>query len=121
MDLELTGRVAVVTGASAGIGREIARRLAAEGAQVVIVARRKSLLESLQEEIAGSGATRPVAIPVDLTAPHAHRQVRDGALEAFGQVEILVNNAGAPARSSWRPRRRPGRRPSPSTSPRSGG
>ncbi len=94
MDLELRGRVAVVTGASAGIGREIARTLAAEGAQVVIVARREKLLEELGEEITRLGAPRPLAIPLDLTGPQAHRQVRDRVLGAFGQVDILVNNAG---------------------------
>ena len=94
MDLELRGRVAVVTGASAGIGREIARTLAAEGAQVVIIARRGKLLEELQEEIARGGAARPLAIPLDLTAPRAAQQVRDRALAAFGRVDILVNNAG---------------------------
>ena len=59
MDLELRGRTAVVTGCSVGIGREIARVLAAEGVTVLAIARRGDLLKSLQDEIEGAGWVRP--------------------------------------------------------------
>lgn len=94
MKLDLDGRVCIVTGASAGIGRGIAFCLAAEGAQVVAVARRAGLLDELAGEIKGRGDTRPLAIPQDITAAGAPAAIRSAALEAFGKIDVLVNNAG---------------------------
>jgi 3-oxoacyl-[acyl-carrier protein] reductase len=94
LDLELQGRIAVVTGCSVGIGCGIVRVLAAEGVQTVIVARREHLLRSLQEEVAGTGAPKPLAIAMDLTARGAHVKIRDDVVRTFGHVDILVNNAG---------------------------
>lgn len=94
MDLELAGKIAVVTGTSVGIGREIAKMLAAEGARLVLIARRGELLQTLQQELEKSGAAAPLAIVKDLTAPDAHTEVRDKVLAAFGYIDILVNNAG---------------------------
>lgn len=94
MDLELSGRVAVVTGASAGIGRSIACVLAVEGAQTVIVARRTALLESLGEEIAASGAPQPMLIAEDLYDRDAPGRIASSVLERFRRVDIVVNNAG---------------------------
>lgn len=94
MDLELRGRIAVVTGCSVGIGREIARVLAAEGVQTVIVARRLHLLQTLQEEIAAMGGAKPLAIALDLTDHSSHLKIRQNVLQAFGHVDILINNAG---------------------------
>lgn len=94
MDLELGGRIAVVTGASVGIGRGIAHVLAAEGAQTVVIARRKHLLESLQDEIEASGEPRPHAIALDLADRSAPAKVSDEVLGRFGHVDILINNAG---------------------------
>ena len=71
MDLELKGRVAVVTGTSVGLGREIAKVLAAEGVQTVVTARRANLLATLQDEIERAGGPRPLALPLDLYAPDA--------------------------------------------------
>ena len=71
VDLELNGKIAVVTGASVGLGREIARVLAAEGTQTVVVARRANLLTTLQNEIERAGGARPLALPLDLYAPDA--------------------------------------------------
>ena len=68
MDLELRGRTAVVTGCSVGIGREIARVLAAEGVSALVVARRGELLKTLQDEIEGAGWPRPHALAIDLTS-----------------------------------------------------
>jgi 3-oxoacyl-[acyl-carrier protein] reductase len=95
MDLQLRGRTALVTGASTGIGRAIARTLAGEGARLAVVARRKNLLDSLADEIVGAGGTRPAVIAADVMQLDAPIRIRDAALAALGSVEILVNCAGA--------------------------
>lgn len=94
MDLELDGKIAVVTGASTGIGREIAKVLAAEGAQTIVVARRTELLETLQREIVKSGGKRPLVISADLYDRAVPDRIRDQVLQQFGRADILVNNAG---------------------------
>jgi len=94
MDLELRGRNAVVTGCSVGIGREIARVLAAEGASTLVIARRGELLKTLQDEIEGAGWKRPHAPATDLAERASAARVRDEALARLGHVDILVNNAG---------------------------
>ena len=101
MDLELKGKVAVVTGTSVGLGREIARVLAAEGARTVVIARRANLLATLQDEIERAGGPRPLALPLDLYAPDAPERIRDAALSAYGRVDILVNNAGGSRPIPW--------------------
>ena len=101
MDLELKGKVAVVTGASVGLGREIARVLAAEGARTIVIARRANLLATLQDEIERAGGARPLALPLDLYAPDAPERIRDAALTACGRVDILVNNAGGSRPIPW--------------------
>ena len=92
MDLQLAGRVALVTCASAGIGRCIARMLAAEGCRTAILARRRALLESLAAELP-AGAD-PLVIVEDVTDPTAAPRIRDAVLGRFGRCDILVNNAG---------------------------
>jgi 3-oxoacyl-[acyl-carrier protein] reductase len=94
MNLELDGRIAVVTGASSGIGRKIAQVLAAEGAQLIVVSRRTALLESLQAEVAASGGKRPVVISADLYDRTMPARIRDQVLQQFGRADILVNSAG---------------------------
>jgi len=94
MDLELAGRTAVVTGCSVGIGREIARVLAAEGVATLIVARREALLKTLQDEIETAGGPRPHALAVDLADRASAARVREEARARLGHVDILVNNAG---------------------------
>ena len=101
MDLELKGRVAVVTGTSVGIGREIARVLAAEGVQTVVTARRANLLATLQDEIARAGGPRPLTVPLDLYEAEAATRLRDAALAAYGHVDILINNAGGSRTVPW--------------------
>ena len=95
MDLQLKGRTALVTGASTGIGRAIARSLAGEGAKLAVVARRRELLETLAEEIVAAGGIRPAIIVMDVMVPDAATRIRDQALAALEYVEILVNCAGA--------------------------
>lgn len=94
MDLGLRGKVAIVTGASAGIGRGTAKVLAAEGAVTVIVSRRKELLDTLAKEIESAGAMSPFIVCADLVERDAPAQVVRRVLDAFGRVDILVSNAG---------------------------
>ena len=94
MDLELSGRVALVTGASAGLGVGIARALADEGCELALVARRGALLEKVADEIALQGRSRPLAIVEDITAENAAVRIREAVLDRFGRLDILVNNAG---------------------------
>ena len=95
MDLQLKGKTCLVTGASRGIGRGIAKVLAAEGCRVAIVARRESLLEELADEIAAAGHTRPVVVAEDLTADGVMPRIRALVLAEFGGLDVLVNNAGS--------------------------
>lgn len=94
MDLELGDKIAVVTGASTGIGRGIAKVLAAEGVQIIVVARRKHLLETLLDEIVTSGGKRPLVIGADLYDRAVPARIHDQVLKSFGRADILVNNAG---------------------------
>src|ERR1700746_3916369 len=94
MDLHLVGKTALVTGASIGIGREIAKGLAAEGVQVAVVARRTPLLGELAGEIERDQGPRPLLITQDIMAADAAIRLRDAALAGFGRVDILVNCAG---------------------------
>jgi 3-oxoacyl-[acyl-carrier protein] reductase len=95
MDLQLQGRTALVTGASTGIGRAIAASLAAEGAKLAVVARRRELLETLAKEIVAAGGTAPAIIVADVMELDSALRIRDAALSALGSVEILINCAGA--------------------------
>src|SRR5918999_1705843 len=94
MELGIRGRTALVTGASMGIGRGIATALAREGVKLAVVARRRNLLEQLQEEL----QTRLVIIECDLLAEGSPENIAREALEGLGSVEILVNNAGGSRR-----------------------
>jgi 3-oxoacyl-[acyl-carrier protein] reductase len=94
MDMYLSDKTALVTGASTGIGRGIALALAAEGVQLAISARRVALLEEVAETIAAAGGKRPVVIESDLYDEDAAAKLAAAALEGMGHVDILVNNAG---------------------------
>jgi NAD(P)-dependent dehydrogenase (short-subunit alcohol dehydrogenase family) len=97
VDLDLTGRVAVVTGASKGIGMAVTRTLLDEGALVVAASRsRTPELDSLRGSL--------LHVPVDLMDPEAPAEVVARAVEAFGGVDILVNNAGGPPPGAKLPR-----------------
>lgn len=97
MDLQLTDKVSIVTGASRGIGRAIAQTLAAEGMRLVLVARSGDALE----ELASSLPTESLVQAVDLRLPDIPRQVVDATLEQFGKLDLLVNNAGATVRGDF--------------------
>lgn len=89
----LEGKVAVVTGANSGVGAAIARLFAAEGASVVMAARRKEALDEVANEINHAGG-RTLAVPCDISKPEDPEKLMVAAVEAFGKVDILVNNAG---------------------------
>ncbi|MDQ3146452.1 MAG: SDR family NAD(P)-dependent oxidoreductase [Actinomycetota bacterium] len=89
----LEGTVALVTGASSGIGRATAKELAARGAAVALVARRVERLETLAEELRNSGATALV-IEADVTERAAAEAAVERTAEELGRIDVLVNNAG---------------------------
>ncbi|GAA4539200.1 glucose 1-dehydrogenase [Pseudonocardia xishanensis] len=89
----LQDRVAVVTGASAGLGVAFAAGLADAGADVVLGARREERLADTAKLVAAAGR-RSVAVTTDVAKPDDCRRLVDAAMEAFGRVDILVNNAG---------------------------
>jgi 3-oxoacyl-[acyl-carrier protein] reductase len=94
MDLQLKGKTALVTGASVGIGRGIAKALAAEGVQVAVSARRIEKLNELSAEIIAAGGAAPVVIESDLYAEDAASKLASAAVAGLGHVDILINNAG---------------------------
>lgn len=97
MDLRLSGKVAIVSGASRGIGRAIAQTLAAEGMKLSLAARSKDQLE----ELAMSLKTDCLIQAVDLREPSAAAAVVDATLREFGAIDLLVNNAGATKRGDF--------------------
>ena len=89
----LTGKTAVVTGASSGMGKEIVTLFAKEGANVVAVARRKERLEQLAESLKDEEGT-VLPFPGDISTKDVNEAMIDFAVEKFGKLDILVNNAG---------------------------
>jgi 3-oxoacyl-[acyl-carrier protein] reductase len=94
MDLGIAGRACVVTGGSRGIGLETARLLRAEDAKVLLVARDAAVLADAAEGLDG-GDEEVATLPLDITERDAGEQMLGAALEAFGGIDVLVNNAGA--------------------------
>jgi len=90
---KLDGQVIIVTGASAGIGEATARRLASEGAIVVMFARRNDRLEALKQEVEAKGG-RTLAVTGDVTNEEDRKRLVREALGSFGRIDALVNNAG---------------------------
>lgn len=91
-DRQLTGRVAIVTGASRGIGAASARALAAAGAAVVLAARSEAALSALADEI-GAGGGRALAVPTDVGDPASVRSLVERTVDAYGRLDAAVNNA----------------------------
>ncbi len=94
--LPLVGRVALITGASRGIGAAVARRFAAEGAQVILTARTVGGLEEVDDAIreASGGKTSATLVPVDLRQSEEINRLAPSIAERFGRLDILVGNAG---------------------------
>ncbi|MCO1334111.1 SDR family oxidoreductase [Microbulbifer sp. OS29] len=94
MNLGISDRVAVVTGASSGIGYAIAEEFLANGAKVVLVARRKDRLQTAENTFHKNFKSGIISIAVDVTEPDSVQRILDKTLDTFGPPEILVNNAG---------------------------
>ncbi len=96
---DLTGRVAIMTGAGRGLGRTMALGLAAAGADLALASRTASELESLVEEVQALGR-RAIAVPTDVTSPDACEALVQAAITRLGRLDIMVNNAGTNVRKS---------------------
>jgi NAD(P)-dependent dehydrogenase (short-subunit alcohol dehydrogenase family) len=90
----LDGKRVLVTGASSGIGYQLAQAFAAEGSELVLVARRRDRLEGLAERICALGGSRPLVVSADLSIRGEAARVAQEAVDALGAIEVLVNNAG---------------------------
>jgi short-subunit dehydrogenase len=88
------GKRVLVTGASSGIGYQLAQTFAAEGSELVLVARRRDRLEGLAERICALGGSRPLVVSADLSIRGEAARVAQEAVDALGTIEVLVNNAG---------------------------
>jgi 3-oxoacyl-[acyl-carrier protein] reductase len=98
--MSLKGKISIVTGASRGIGRAIAVRLAAAGSSVVLCARDQQLLDTAAAEIRGADGTAET-IALDLRLPDSGKRVAEFAIQRFGNIDIVVNNAGATKRGEF--------------------
>jgi NAD(P)-dependent dehydrogenase (short-subunit alcohol dehydrogenase family) len=99
MEINLKGRTAVITGASRGLGEAMAKALAAEDAQIALVARDRTRLERVREDIAASGAVAEVFV-ADVTREDDVARVADEIKARFGGAQILINNAGTNVRKN---------------------
>ena len=90
---KLDNKVAIITGGNAGVGKEIAKLFASEGAKVVISARRQQVLEEAAKEIEAAGGT-VLCVPTDISKVDDVKNLVSKTVETFGQLDILINNAG---------------------------
>ncbi|MCR4632085.1 MAG: SDR family oxidoreductase [Treponema sp.] len=94
---DLSGQVAVVTGCSTGLGVQMAKALANQGAKIVAVARRKKMIEAVAKEIADTYKVETLAIQCDITDTERVNAAVDEIIAKFGRIDILINNAGTGA------------------------
>ena len=94
---DLTGQVAIVTGCSTGLGVQMAKALANQGAKIVAIARRKEMIEAVAKEIADTYKVETLAIPCDITDTDKVNAAVDEVLKKFGRIDIVINNAGTGA------------------------
>jgi NAD(P)-dependent dehydrogenase (short-subunit alcohol dehydrogenase family) len=94
MEISLQGRAAIVTGGSKGIGLAVGKRFAASGADVAIVARGREALDAAVKEIQGTARARVIGLPGDVAVPADLKRAYEQSVQAFGKVDIVVNNAG---------------------------
>lgn len=100
MQIDLSGRTALITGGSMGLGRAMGVKMAAAGANIVAVARRQGPLDEAVQAIEAAGG-KAIGIPCDVTDPSAIDVAYAQAVGTFGQVDILVNNAGSSLRGPF--------------------
>jgi len=93
MTNNIDGKVVVITGASSGLGEATARLLSAQGATVVLGARRVDRLQSLAKELTGSGG-KAIAVTTDVTDCVQVKRLVDAAVQAYGRIDVMINNAG---------------------------
>ncbi|AQV98219.1 KR domain-containing protein [Cupriavidus necator] len=98
MELSLKGRVAVITGASKGVGKGVARAMAAEGVDIVLIARGREALVEAADEIENAFGVKVLPLEADVTDTASVRKAAETVREHFGRANILVNNAGAAIR-----------------------
>lgn len=94
---DLTGQVAVVTGCSTGLGVQMAKALANQGAKIVAIARRQNLIEEVAKEITDTYGVEAIGAPCDITDTAKVEAAVDTIMEKFGRIDILINNAGTGA------------------------
>ena len=94
---DLTGQVAVVSGCSTGLGVQMAKALASQGAKVVAIARRQNLIDDVAEELAKEYGVETLAVKCDITDTDMVNAAIDQVVERFGRIDILINNAGTGA------------------------
>ena len=92
MSTNIQGKVVVITGASGGLGQATARLLSAQGATVVMGARRIDRLQALAQELAGGG--KALAVATDVTQRDQVKRLLDAAVQAYGRIDVMINNAG---------------------------
>jgi NADP-dependent 3-hydroxy acid dehydrogenase YdfG len=93
MNAPIEGKVVVITGASSGLGEATARMLSAQGARVVLGARRVERIQSLADELTSAGGTA-LAIQTDVTDPEQVQRLVDTAVQTYGRIDVILNNAG---------------------------
>src|SRR5436190_9834548 len=93
MSNNIEGKVVVITGASSGLGEATARLLSEQGATVVLGARRVDRLQSLADELTGSGG-KALAVATDVTHCDQVKRLVDAAVQAYGRIDVMINNAG---------------------------
>ncbi|MDQ3605510.1 MAG: SDR family oxidoreductase [Gemmatimonadota bacterium] len=101
MELGLRDRVAVVTGASSGLGKAVARELSREKARVVIASRNEARLRQTADEIRRETGGQIVAVPTDVTQPQAVESLVEATLERWGRIDIALANSGGPPSGSY--------------------
>src|SRR5207249_5560775 len=93
MNTSIEGKVVVITGASSGLGEATARHLCAQGATVVLGARRAERIQALADELNGDGG-KALALQTDVTDADQVKRLVDAAVQTYGRIDVMLNNAG---------------------------